>query len=84
MEFEEFIELEEIIQNFVDSLYKEYAIQLIVKFNRAVLGYDNTHSLYEYYVYFDGEVYDMICLLWNISEQKVENIISFRACKGIL
>ena len=39
---------EEIIQNFVDNLYKECATQLIVKFNMAVLGYDNNHTLYEY------------------------------------
>ena len=78
------MEFEEIIQNFVDDIYKECATQLIAKFNRVILGYDNNHTLYEYYVYFHEEVYDIIRLLWNISEQKVENINSFRAYKEIL
>lgn len=78
------MDFEEIVQNFVDDIYKECATQPIVKFNRAVLGYDNNHTLYEYYVYFHEEVYDIIRLLWNISEQKVENINSFRAFKEIL
>ena len=77
-------EIDEIIQNFVDNIYKECATQPIAKFNRAILGYDNNHTLYEYYVYFREEVYDIISLLWNISEQKVENISSFRAYKEIL
>ena len=72
------LEFEEIIQNFVDVIYKGCATQPIVKFNRAVLGYDNNHTLYEYYVYFREEVYDIISLLWNISEQKVEGINSYR------
>lgn len=73
---------EEIVQNFVDDIYKECATQSIVKFNRAILGYDNNHTLYEYYVYFREEVYDIIRLLWNINEKKVENISSFReGCK---
>ena len=69
---------EEIVQNFVDDIYKECATQPIVKFNKAILGYDNNHTLYEYYVYFRGEVYDIIRLLYNISEQKIESIDSFR------
>lgn len=70
--------LEEAVQNFVDSIYKGCATQPIVKFNKAVLGYDNNHTLYEYYVYFREEVRDIIHLLWNISEQKVETINSLR------
>ncbi len=75
------MEFDEIVQNFVDDIYKECATQLIVKFNRAVLGYDNNHTLYEYYVYFREEVHDIIHLLWNISKQKVESINSSRGGK---
>lgn len=69
---------EKIVQNFVDDIYKDCATQPIVRFNRAILGYDNNHTLYEYFVFFREEVYDVINLLWNISEKKVESINSFR------
>lgn len=72
------MDFEEIIQNLVDDIYKGCATQPIVKFNKAVLGYDNNHTLYEYCVYFGEEVYDIISLLWNISEQKIEGINSLR------
>lgn len=73
---------DEIVQNFVDDTYKECATQPIVKFNKAILGYDNNHTLYEYYVYFREEVYDIIHLFWNINDKKVENIISLGGYKN--
>lgn len=72
------MEFEEIVQNFADDIYKGCATQPIVKFNRAILGYDNNHTLYEYYVYFREEVYDIISLLYNIHDQKVESINSYK------
>ena len=54
------MDFEEIVQNFVDDIYNECATQLILKFYRAILEYDNNHTLYEYYVYLHDEVYDLI------------------------
>ena len=74
------MEFEEIVQNFIDGIYKGCATQPIVKFNSAI-AYDTNHTLYEYYVYFREEVYDIIDLLWNIREQKVEDIWNIREQK---
>lgn len=72
------MDFKEIIQNLVDDAYKRCITRPTVKFNMAVLGYDNNHTLYEYYVYFGEKVYDIISVLWDISEQRIESINSLR------